>query len=198
MEQSDSFTRLVEGFRRLPGIGRKSAERLAFHVLRMPLSEVEALSQDMYNARKNIRRCNVCGNLTESETCSICADSHRDHATICVVKDVQDVQAIEKTGEYRGVYHVLGGSIAPAEGVFPEDINIPSLLERVDDTVEEVILATSTDVAGQATAAYLQEVLRPRGVRVSRIAYGIPVGTSLQYADEVTLTRALQGRSEMN
>lgn len=198
MEQSDSFTRLIEGFRRLPGIGRKSAERLAFHVLRMPLSDVEALSQDMYNARKNIRKCIVCGNLTESETCPICADAHRDHSTICVVKDVQDVQAIEKTGEYRGVYHVLGGSIAPSEGVFPEDINIPSLLDRVDDTVSEVILATSTDVAGQATASYLQEELRPRGIKISRIAYGVPVGTSLQYADEVTLARALQGRSEMN
>lgn len=197
MEQSDSFTRLIDGFRRLPGIGRKSAERLAFHILRMPLADVEELSQDMYNARKNIRKCSVCGNLTEGDVCPICADTHRDHSTICVVKDVQDVTAIEKTGEYRGVYHVLGGSIAPTEGVFPEDINIPGLLERVDDSVSEVILATSTDVAGQATAAYLQEELRPRGVRISRIAFGIPVGTSLQYADEVTLARALAGRSRV-
>lgn len=198
MLQSDSFTRLVDGFRRLPGIGRKSAERLAFHVLRMPLSDVETFSKDLCEARQKIRKCSVCGNLTETETCDICADPHRDHATICVVKDVQDVQALEKTGEYRGVYHVLGGSIAPNEGIFPEDINIPSLLDRVDGSVNEVILATSTDVAGQATASYLQEELKPKNVKVSRIAYGVPVGTSLQYADEVTLARALAGRSEVN
>lgn len=198
MDQSDSLTRLVDGLRRLPGIGRKSAERLAFHILRMPLTDVEDLAKNLYETRKNIRECSVCGNLTESEVCPICADTHRDHATICVVKDVQDVSAIEKTGEYRGVYHVLGGSISPGEGVFPDDINIPSLLERVDDTVKEVILATSTDVAGQATASYIQEELRPRGVKISRIAYGIPVGTSLQYADEVTLAKALEGRSEVD
>lgn len=195
---SDSFDRLVDDFRRLPGIGRKSAERLAFHVLRMPILDVDTFADDLKAARSRIRQCTVCGTLTESEVCPICADSKRDHAVICVVKDVQDVEALEKTGEYRGVYHVLGGSISPADGVFPDDINIPKLLERVDDTVSEVILATSTDVAGQATAAYLQEELKPRGVKVSRIAYGIPVGTSLQYADEVTLARALEGRSTVS
>ena len=196
--QSESFDRLVNWFRRLPGIGRKSAERLAFHVLRMRVGEVENFAADVADARRKIRECSVCGTLTENEVCPICADSHRDHSVICVVKDVQDVAALEKTGEFRGVYHVLGGSISPSEGVFPKDINIPNLLKRVDGTVSEVILATSTDVAGQATAAYLQDALRPHGVKVSRIAYGVPVGTSLQYADEVTLARALAGRSTVS
>lgn len=193
MYGSESFSRLVEGFRKLPGIGRKSAERLAFHVLNMPLEEVRIFSEDLLDARKKIRHCKECGALTETDLCTVCADSGRDHSTICVVKEVQDMSALENTGEYRGVYHVLGGSISPAEGVFPEDIRIPQLLKRIDDTVREVILATPTDVAGQATAAYITDELQDK-VTVTRIAYGIPVGTSLQYADEVTLAKALEGR----
>lgn len=198
MVSSDSFGRLVEDLRHLPGIGRKSAERLAFHILTMPIESVKQLSEDMYEARSRIRACKVCGTLTEDDVCPVCADPARDHGTICVVKEVQDMNAIEKTGQYRGVYHVLGGSISPAEGVFPADINIASLLERVaQGSIQEVILANSTDVPGQATASYLQDELKPFGVLVSRIAYGVPVGTSLQYADEVTLAKALEGRRGM-
>lgn len=195
MALSESLDRLVESFRHLPGIGRKSAERLAFHVVRLPEEEVDELADTLREVRRSIRPCSVCGSLTESEVCEVCADVERDHGVICVVKDVQDVQAIENTGEYSGTYHVLGGSISPIDGAFPEDINIPALLKRIDGSVREVILATSTDVAGQATASYLVDELRPLGVEVSRIAYGIPVGTSLQYADEVTLAKALEGRT---
>lgn len=194
MEYPEVLERLVADLRRLPGIGRKSAERAAFAVLEMDEESVRAFAEDLVDARTEIRHCAVCGNITQDEVCAVCSDPGRDHSLICVVKDVQDVLALEKTNEYRGTYHVLHGSISPLDGVGPDDLTIDQLLARLDGSVEEVILATSTDVAGQATATYLQSVLKPKGVKVTRIAYGVPVGTSLQFADEVTLAKALEGR----
>ena len=194
MEYPEVLERLVTDLRRLPGIGRKSAERAAFAILEMNPEDVQMFADDLVEASTKIRHCSVCGNITQDDVCAVCSDPRRDHTVICVVKDVQDVLALEKTGEYRGTYHVLHGSISPMDGVGPDDLTIDQLLERLDGSVEEVILATATDVAGQATATYLQSVLKPRGVAVSRIAYGVPVGTSLQFADEVTLAKALEGR----
>lgn len=194
MEYPEALERLVTDLRRLPGIGRKSAERAAFAVLDMDEEDVRAFAEDLLEASTKIHRCSVCGNITQDEVCAVCSDPGRDHAVICVVKDVQDVLALEKTNEYRGLYHVLHGSISPMDGVGPDDLTINELLARLDGSVEEVILATATDVAGQATATYLQSALKPSGVKVTRIAYGVPVGTSLQFADEVTLAKALEGR----
>ncbi|MBD5558923.1 MAG: recombination protein RecR [Clostridia bacterium] len=194
MEYPEALERLVQDLRRLPGIGRKSAERAAFSVLEMDEEDVRTFAEDLVEARTQIHRCRVCGNITQDEVCAVCADPRRDHSVICVVRDVQDVLALEKTNEYRGTYHVLHGSISPMDGVGPDDLTINELLARLDGSVEEVILATSTDVAGQATATYLQSVLKPKDVTVTRIAYGVPVGTSLQFADEVTLAKALEGR----
>ena len=196
MEYPQALEQLVTDLRRLPGIGRKSAERAAFAVLDMDENEVRAFAEDLVSARTMIHPCRICGNLTEAEVCGVCSDPHRDRSVICVVKDVQDVLALEKSGEYHGLYHVLHGALSPMDGIGPEDLAIGELEERLDGTVREVILATATDVPGQATATYLTTLLKPKGVKVTRIAYGIPVGTSLQYADEVTLARALEGRRE--
>lgn len=196
MEYPEALEQLVTDLRRLPGIGRKSAERAAFAVLEMNEDEVRTFAEDLVRAKTTIHQCSVCGNLTQADVCAVCSDARRDHSIICVVKDVQDVLALEKSGEYRGTYHVLHGVLSPMDGVGPDDIRVRELEERLDGTVKEVILATATDVPGQATATYLTSLLRPKGVKVTRIAYGIPVGTSLQYADEVTLARALEGRRE--
>lgn len=197
MEYPQALEQLVADLRRLPGIGRKSAERAAFAVLEMDEEEVRTFAGDLIDARTTIHHCRTCGNLTQAEECAVCSDPHRDHGLICVVKDVQDVLALENTGEYRGTYHVLHGAISPMDGVGPEDLTIDELEARIGNGgVREVILATATDVPGQATATYLASVLKPTGVKVTRIAYGIPVGTSPQYADEVTLARALEGRRE--
>lgn len=198
MEYPEALEKLVADLKRLPGIGRKSAERAAFSVLEMDEEDVRSFAEDLVEARTRIRHCSVCGNITESDVCGVCSDTRRDHSVICVVKDVQDVLALEKTNEYRGTYHVLHGSISPMDGIGPDDLTIDQLLARLDGSVEEVILATSTDVAGQATATYLQSVLKPKGVTVTRIAYGVPVGTSLQFADEVTLAKALEGRRDVD
>ena len=192
-----SYDRLVAQFCKLPGIGVKTAQRLAYHILKMPEAEVKQFALDMYDARRKVRYCKICGNLSENEICDVCADAKRDTSVICVVKDARDVFAIEKTHEYRGLYHVLGGTISPLDGVGPHDIAIRQLLSRLDGTVREVILATNPDVQGEATAAYIGKVLRGKEIKISRIAHGIPIGAELEYADEITLAKALEGRTDV-
>ena len=190
--------KLVEQFARLPGIGGKSAQRLAFHVLRMPEEEAKAFAEAILEAREKIGYCEVCKNITDAPRCAICCDETRDRSTICVVEDPRDVIAIERTKEYDGLYHVLGGLISPMDGVGPESLFIKELLERLSDgEVKEVIMATNPTVEGEATAMYISRLLKPLGVIVSRLAYGIPVGGNLEYADEVTLYRAIEGRNRM-
>ncbi len=192
------LTRLVEQFERLPGIGRKTAQRLAFFVLSLPKEEAQKFSDAIVEAHEKIKRCKICQNLTDSEVCSICSDKTRDHSTICVVEDPRDVIAFERTREYRGLYHVLHGLISPMDGIGPEQIYVKELLARLsDDTVKEVIMATNPTVEGEATAMYLSRIVKPLGMKVTRLAYGIPVGGNLEYADEVTLYRALEGRNEI-
>lgn len=192
------LTRLVEQFERLPGIGRKTAQRLAFFVLSLPKEEAQKFADAIVEAHEKIKRCKVCQNLTDSEMCSICSDETRDRSTICVVEDPRDVIAFERTREYRGLYHVLHGLISPMDGIGPDQIYVKELLARLgDDTVREVIMATNPTVEGEATAMYLSRILKPLGVKVTRLAYGIPVGGNLEYADEVTLYRALEGRNEI-
>ena len=193
-----ALERLTEQFARLPGVGMKSAQRLAFHVLEMPLEGAEAFAEAIVDARRSIHPCLVCQNLTDQETCPICADPERDHSVLCVVAEPKDVIAMERTREYDGVYHVLHGVISPLNHVGPDDLKIRELLARIaEGGVEEVIMATNPDTEGEATAMYLSRLLRPMGLRVTRLAYGIPVGSQLEYADEVTLVRALEGRREM-
>lgn len=191
------LSRLIEQFERLPSIGRKSAQRLALHVLNLPEGEAEAFAQAILDARSRIHHCTVCCNLTDEEVCPICAKQTRDHSIICVVEDPRDVIAIERTNEFKGVYHVLHGVISPMDGIGPEQLRIKELLARVSDQVEEVIMATNPTVEGEATAMYLSRLLKPMGVKCSRLAFGIPVGGDLEYADDVTLGRAIDGRSVM-
>lgn len=190
---------LVEHFAKLPGIGRKTAQRLAFYVLSLPQEEADAFAQSITQAKTAIHCCPVCQNLTEGEgPCAVCASSKRDHGVICVVADPKDVVAMERSREYHGLYHVLHGVISPMNHVGPDDLHIKSLVERVAaGGVEEVIMATNPDTEGEATAMYLARLLRPFQVRVSRLAYGIPVGSHLEYADDATLMRALEGRQAM-
>ena len=190
--------KLIEQFEQLPGIGHKSAQRLAFHVLGLPEESAAAFAQAILEARGAIHTCRICQNLTEGEVCSVCADEKRDHGTICVVSDPRDVMALERTREYKGVYHVLHGSISPLNGVGPEDLRIKELLHRVaEEPVREVILATNPDTEGETTAMYLHRLLRPFEIKTTRLAYGIPVGGHLECSDEVTLTHALEGRREI-
>ncbi len=190
------LTKLTEHFERLPGIGRKSAQRLAFHIIHMPEADARDFANCIIEAREKIRYCDVCKNITDSERCSICRDEGRDKSVICVVEDPRDVLAFERTREYNGLYHVLGGLISPMDGVGPDSLFIKELLARLEDgAVKEVIMATNPTVEGEATAMYISRLLKPLGVLVTRLAYGIPVGGNLEYADEVTLTRALDGRS---
>ncbi|WP_458863619.1 recombination mediator RecR [Acidaminobacterium chupaoyuni] len=191
--------KLIEQFERLPGIGYKTAQRLAFFVLALPREQAEEFAQAILEAKNTVSTCKICQNLTDSETCSICSDPTRDHHTICVVTDPKDVIALERTREYHGLYHVLHGAISPLNGIGPEQLRIKELLERVADETEdvtEVIMATNPDTEGEATAMYLSRLLKPFGVRITRLAYGVPVGGHLEYADEVTLTRALEGRRD--
>lgn len=193
-----ALDRLVDEFRKMPSIGSKSAERLAFYVLGLDEKEVEGLTQAISDAHDKIHQCSICKNLTEDEVCPICKNDKREHGTICVVEDPRDVIAIERTHEYRGLYHVLHGVISPINGVGPDDLTIKELLSRLNDnTVNEVIMATNPTVEGEATAMYISRLLKPLGVKVSRLAYGIPVGADLEYADEVTLSRALEGRTQL-
>jgi len=191
------MTRLIEELAALPGIGGKSAQRLAFHIIHMPRDEVAGLSGAILEARDKVRYCSVCCNLTEEELCPICANLKRDHSVIMVVEDPRDMAAYERTKEFHGVYHVLHGAISPMTGVTPQDIRIKELVSRMDDSVREVILATNPNVEGEATAMYISKLLKPLGVMVTRIANGVPVGGDLEYVDEITLSRALEGRREL-
>lgn len=192
------LARLIEQFERLPGIGRKTAQRLAFFVLNLPEKEAKKFADAILDAKEKIHCCSVCQNLTDASVCPVCANEARDKSTICVVEDPRDVMAFERMREYGGVYHVLHGAISPMEGVGPEQLRIKELLSRVSaGGVEEVIMATNPTVEGEATAMYISRLLKPFEVRVTRLAYGIPVGGDLEYADEVTLSRALEGRSEL-
>ena len=189
---------LTEQFARLPGIGGKTAQRLSFYILSLPAEEAQAFADAIVDAKKTVRLCPVCQNLTDQDLCDICADPQRDQSKICVVAEPKDVLAMERAREYTGVYHVLHGVISPLNHVGPDDIRIRELLTRVGEgNVEEIIMATNPDTEGEATAMYISRLLRPMGVRVTRLAYGIPVGSQLEYADEVTLLRALEGRREI-
>lgn len=190
---------LIDELGRLPGVGPKSAQRIAFHLLEQDAAEVTALVNAIQNVKNRVHFCQVCGNVTESEVCSICSDARRLDSVICVVEEAKDIVAIERTREYRGRYHVLGGSINPIQGVGPEDLRIRELLGRLQDgKVTEVILATDPNIEGEATAAYLIRLLVPIGVSVSRLASGLPVGGDLEYADEITLSRAFEGRQRIH
>ncbi|NLD34118.1 MAG: recombination protein RecR [Clostridiales bacterium] len=183
---------------RLPSIGRKTAQRLAYHIVSMPVERVQALSDALIEGRRAVRFCDRCGNYTTGELCTICANDERDRSQLCVVRDPRDVAAMERVHDYRGLYHVLHGVLSPMDGVGPADIRIRELLQRLqDDTVREVIIATNPDIEGEATAAYLARLIKPMNVRVTRIAHGVPVGSDLEYADEVTLSKAMEGRREL-
>lgn len=190
---------LTGEFARLPGIGRKTALRLTYHLLKQPLEEVRRLARALEAVAERVRACACCGNLTESELCSICANPRRDGSTICVVEEASDIGAIERAGEYRGRYHVLGGRLSPLDGIGPGELNLSALLGRLGDgeAVREVIVATNPSVEGEATALYLQKLIRPLGIRVTRLARGLPVGGDLEYADGVTIAEALTGRREL-
>lgn len=194
----EPLARLIEQFGRLPSIGKKTARRLAFFILTLPESEARAFADTIIAAKTDIRFCAVCQNITDREVCHICSDEMRDRSTICVMESPGDVISIEKTREYKGLYHILHGAISPMDGIEPSDIYIAELLKRLqDDTVKEVIMATNTSIEGEATAMYISRLIKPMGIKVTRIAHGIPVGGDLEYADEVTLTMALEGRREM-
>ncbi len=193
-----SFQALVDGFAALPGIGRKSAQRLAFHILSLPEGEAEAFAAAILEARKNVHTCPVCQNLTDSDLCPICKNERRDKSVICVVAEPRDVASIERSHEFQGVYHVLHGVLSPMNRVGPDDIRIRELVERVGaGEIAEVIMATNPDTEGDTTAVYISRLLKPFGVRVTRLAYGIPVGSNLEFADDATLLRAMEGRREM-
>ena len=195
---SPSIEKLIEAFEKLPSIGHKTATRLAFHMLNLNEESTKEFINSIIEAKKNLRYCSKCFNITETDPCPICSSPKRDQSTICVVEDVKDVVAMEKTHEFKGVYHVLHGSISPMNGIGPEDIKIKELLERLRDTdVKEIIIATNPRVEGEATAIYLSKLIKPIGIKVTRIAHGIPVGGDLEYTDEVTLSKALEGRREL-
>ena len=192
-----SFEVLTDCLRRLPGVGLKSAQRMAFYLIGLPQEEAEAFAAAITTAKAKIHRCKICMNLTDEEICGICVSAGRDKSKICVVSDPRDVVALERSHEYDGVYHVLHGVISPLRRVGPDDLTIRELLARLDGSVKEVIMATNPDAEGEATAMYLSRLMRDRGVRVTRIAYGIPVGSNLEFADDATLFRALEGRREI-
>lgn len=193
----ESVTKLIEQLSRLPGIGGKSAQRLAFHIINMPKEEADALVESIATAKREVKYCSVCCNLTDSDPCSICESTKRRRDIIMVVENPRDMAAYEKTKGYDGLYHILHGAIAMTKGIGPEDLKIRELVNRLDESVKEVIIATNPTVEGDVTAVYLSKILKPLGIRVTRIANGVPVGSDLEYVDEVTLSRALEGRSEM-
>ena len=194
---SSQITKLIETLSGLPGIGSKSAQRLAFHIINMPEESVEALADSIVSARKKVCRCKECCTLTDNELCPICSSKERDKQTIMVVENSRDLAAYEKTGKYNGVYHVLHGAISPLLNVTPADITIKELLVRLQQDVREVIIATNSNIEGEATAMYISKLLKPAGIKTTRIASGVPVGGDLEYIDEVTLLRALEGRKEL-
>ena len=198
MSLPEPLTRLVEQLQKLPGIGAKGAQRLAFHVLRTPREDAERLCDAIRDVKERVTYCSVCNNITDVDPCPYCTSDSRDHRLICVVEEPQNVSVVEKTREFKGLYHVLMGALSPLHGVGPDDLKVKGLLERVGaGGVTEVILATNPNVEGEATALYLARLLKPLGVRVTRIAMGIPVGSDLEYADEVTMTRAMEGRRDI-
>ena len=197
MALPDPLTRLIEELQRLPGIGPKGAQRLAFHMLKTPREQTERLVEALRDVKERVTYCSVCNNITDVDPCAYCSDEARDATMICVVEEPQNVSAIEKTREYKGRYHVLMGALSPLQGIGPDDLKIKGLLARVNNGVSEVILATNPNVEGEATAIYLARLLKPLGVRVTRIAMGVPVGSDLEYADEVTMHKSLEGRREV-
>ena len=196
---SPSIEKLIESFARLPSIGNKTAARLAFHMLNSSEEETQEFINSILNAKKNLKYCSKCLNISDTDPCPICGNQKRNHTSICVVEDVRDVIAMERTHEFKGVYHVLHGSISPMNGIGPEDIKIKELLNRLagEEKIEEVIIATNPRVEGEATAMYLSKLIKPFGIKVTRIAHGVPVGGDIEYADEITLTKALEGRREI-
>jgi recombination protein RecR len=197
MPLPDPLVRLIEELQHLPGIGPKGAQRLAFHILKAPAEQAERLADALRNLKANVTHCSICNNITDTDPCGYCRSEERDHRTICVVEEPQNVTAVEKSREFKGVYHVLMGALSPLQGIGPDDLKIKGLLTRVGNGVNEVILATNPNVDGEATALYLARLLKPLGVRVTRIAMGVPVGSDLEYADEVTMHKALEGRREV-
>ena len=192
-----SVAKLIEEFEKLPGIGRKSAQRVAFHLLNQSTEQVEHFAGIMVEAKKNLKFCSVCQNMSDKEVCDICANPARDASVICVVEDPRDVVAMERSMEFRGRYHVLHGVISPSRGIEPDDIRLKELISRMTDEVEEVIVATNPTVEGETTAMYISKLLMPFGIKVTRIAHGLPVGGDLEYADEITIAKALQGRTRI-
>ena len=195
---SEPIDRLINEFSKLPGIGRKTAQRLAFHVINMDIKDVTGLSKSLVDVKNEIKYCSVCCNISDSEVCPICANSHRDPSTICVVEDPRDVAAMERTKDYSGRYHVLNGVISPMDGIGPDMLNIKELISRLGDgSVKEIIMATNPTIEGEATAMYISRLVKPMGIKVTRIAHGLPVGGDLEYADDVTISKALEGRREI-
>ena len=196
--QIEPIARMAQQLSRLPGIGAKSALRLAYHIVSLPEEQVHELAAAIWQGRKAVKYCPVCGNYTVEELCPICSNEERHNGVLCVVRDPRDVAAMERMRDFKGTYHVLHGTISPMEGIGPEDIRIRELLERIGtEDIKEVILATNPDIEGEATAAYLARLIKPLGVRVTRIAHGVPVGSDLEYADEITLSKAMEGRRDM-
>jgi recombination protein RecR len=198
MQYIAPIQRLIEEFSKLPSIGSKTAQRLAFHVLKMKESDANDLSQAIMTCKKNVRYCSICGNYTDRDPCLICASDKRDPQSLCVVEEPKDIFAMERTKEFNGFYHVLHGAISPLEGVGPEDINIKGLLKRIQEgDIQEIIVATNPNIEGEATAMYISKLIRPLGILVTRLAHGVPVGGDIEYADEMTLTKALEGRRKL-
>jgi recombination protein RecR len=197
MSLPDPLTRLIEELQRLPGIGPKGAQRLAFHILKTPREQTERLVEALRDVKERVTYCSVCNNITDVDPCAFCSNDARDGTMICVVEEPQDVSAIEKTREFKGRYHVLMGALSPLQGIGPDELKIKGLLARVNNGVAEIILATNPNVEGEATAIYLARLLKPLGVKVTRIAMGVPVGSDLEYTDEVTMHKALEGRREV-
>lgn len=194
---SESISNLIDELSKMPGIGPKSAQRLAFYILKVSRQEARSLSEAITAVKEKVRRCSACFNLTEEDPCAICRDEKRDRSTVCVVEEANDVLAVEKSSEYRGLYHVLGGALSPLDGIGPDELHIKELLERLGTGIKEVILATNPNVEGEATALYLTGLLKPLHIRITRVARGLPVGGDLEYADQATLARALEGRVEL-
>ncbi len=194
---AEPIARLINQLGRLPGVGGKTAQRLAYHIIAMEEQDVRELAEAIFLAKKKTTLCETCLNVTDKTPCNICTDSRRDRRTICVVGTPKDVLAIEKLREYKGLYHVLHGSISPMDGIGPDELKIKELLKRLDNDIQEIIIATNTDVEGEATATYISRLIKPMGVKVSRIAHGVPIGGNLEYTDEITLIKAIEGRREM-
>lgn len=199
MQYPEPIAKLIDSYTKLPGIGIKTATRLAFYTIDMPEEDVTSFAQSLISAKRDLHFCSICGNLTETDPCVICSDSSRDQSTVLVVAEVKDLMAIENTGEYKALYHVLHGVLSPLEGKGPDDINIESLVNRLqkDDTIQEVIVATNANAEGEATAMYLSRLLKPAGLKVSRLATGLSVGSDIDYADQITLIKAVEGRTQL-